>query len=362
METSSRSKQESNGNGIMDIAADNTPSNIDITLEDADESNVKVSPAPENPQTGKDSNSRSAPSSMETDTPLDLIAGRWAIHNSMDIGGNGEVFEGRDIFLDETVAIKIALKPKMRSLEYERDVYNRIWSFGAVIGIPKMLFYGSQQDKEVLVMTHHGMSIQHHFSRMEQTLSLKSVLMLGIQVVSRIEALHKAGLVHCDIKPQNLLAGNRAKCVIHLIDFGATRPYISILKRHISEDDRKGGFAGTDKYASISAHTGVGLSRKDDLQSLVYVLVYLFSGSLPWSNISIKDRGRHRRMVEDKKKTTSVNTLTSGMPLEVSIFADCIFKLGFREDPDYRLLRGLLRSALSGIRARNDSVFDWDGR
>jgi len=109
------------------------------------------------------------------------------------------------------------------------------------------------------------------------------VCMLGVKMISTVEHLHSKGLLHRDIKPGNFVMGRGVHGNdLYLIDYGLASPYIDDNGKHIgfSTDAR---FHGTDKYASISNHKKLEPGRRDDMESLGYLLVYFLTGNLPWS-------------------------------------------------------------------------------
>lgn len=298
-------------------------------------------------------------SPAETDM-LKRVAGRWAVYKLMERGRNGNIFKGYDVLSNETVAIKTSRRLDTPGFQNEQDIYKRIWSFTPVIGIPQIRHFGLHDGKHVIVMTHHGPSVKRHFERMGERFTLKTILLLGIHALDRIKGLHRVGIVHCDIKLDNLLVGLGPRTDLHLIDFGCSRPYLNILNRHISDERRNGKPIGTMPFSSISCHRGTTLSRRDDLQSLVYVLVYMFSGTLPWAKASGDNENELREAVRKFKECISIAELTAGMPAQLYSFCHSVFELGFEHEPDYELLRFFLISALSSIGETDDGVFDWD--
>lgn len=135
-----------------------------------------------------------------------------------------------------------------------------------------------------MVMDLLGKSLENLFEANARKFSVKTVVMFGIQALDRLEFLHNKHFIHRDLKPDNFLIGlDRHKHVIHLIDFGLSKKYITREGKHIPYRDGK-NLTGTARYASINTHLGVEQGRRDDIESLCYIMLYFLRGSLPWMN------------------------------------------------------------------------------
>lgn len=109
-------------------------------------------------------------------------------------------------------------------------------------------------------------------------------------MVEALELMHGKGFLHRDIKPENFVIGTEGNHHnIYIIDFGLSKKYIDLNNKHIPEDNNK-GLVGTARYTSINSHKGVEQSRRDDLEALGYVLIYLAKGELPWQNLTLEKR------------------------------------------------------------------------
>ena len=150
------------------------------------------------------------------------------------------------------------------------------------VGIPKVHHYGIVGKYNVLVMDLLGDSLEDLFQFCRKRFDLKTVLMVGSQMLTRIEYVHMQRYIHRDIKPDNFLMGTgKKKAKVYMIDFGLAKKYVSSEGKHAVYREGK-ELTGTARYASQNSHLGIEQSRRDDLAGLMYVLLYFMRGSLPW--------------------------------------------------------------------------------
>lgn len=191
-----------------------------------------------------------------------------------------------------------------------------LWRMGWSVGIPRVRWFGVGPDKSWMVMDLLGKSLEDLFNYCDRKFSLKTVLVIAYELVCRIETIHNKGkLVHRDIKPENFLMGRgRDRHTVYVIDFGLSKQFCNPRTgRHISA--RTGySLTGTARYASIHAHEGKELSRRDDLISIGYVLVYFIKGALPWQGLHGSTSEEKYRLIYEKKQSTSLPELCEGIP------------------------------------------------
>jgi serine/threonine protein kinase len=127
--------------------------------------------------------------------------------------------------------------------------------------------------------------------------------------------VHSRGLIHRDIKPDNFVVGRGKKqALIHIIDFGLAKQYKDPENNlHIPYRNDK-NLTGTARYASVHTHLGIEQSRRDDLESVCYVVLYFLRGKLPWQGMVAKEKDDKYRKILDVKKKATPQELCKGLP------------------------------------------------
>lgn len=100
-------------------------------------------------------------------------------------------------------------------------------------------------------------------------------------------------------------------------------------------------------------------SRRDDLESLGYILIYFCRGSLPWQGIRAKTKKEKYDKIMEKKMTTPSEQLCRGLHPEFALYLNYIRSLRFDDKPDYSYLRKLFRDLFVREGFQYDYVFDW---
>ncbi|XVE97964.1 hypothetical protein REPUB_Repub03eG0064500 [Reevesia pubescens] len=205
-----------------------------------------------------------------------------------------------------------------------------------------------------------GPSLEDLFNFCSRKLSLKSVLMLADQMINRVEFVHSKSFLHRDIKPDNFLMGlGRRANQVYIIDFGLAKKYRdSSTHQHIPYRENK-NLTGTARYASMNTHLGIEQSRRDDLESLGYVLMYFLRGSLPWQGLKAGTKKQKYEKISEKKVSTSIEALCRGYPTEFASYFHYCRSLRFDDKPDYAYLKRIFRDLFIREGFQFDYVFDW---
>ena len=295
-----------------------------------------------------------------------LINDTYMLGRRLGNGSFGEVFEGTDVKTRKPVAIKIEPINNEASqiLKHEYGVYRDIYQSGC--DLAQIYYFGIEDDYNVMVMDALGKSMSELLAQCGGKFSLKTTLMIGDQMISRLEYVHDKCYVHRDLKPENFLVG-MGYCTnkIYLIDYGLAKRY--------RQDDKHISFkagnklVGTARYASVNSHLGIRLSRRDDLESLLYILVYFLKGMLPWQNLKYKDKNDKYQAILRVKATITPQTLCTQLVEGASATVDKTFQLfmehvkslDFVARPDYHYLRSLLRDLMHACGYQYDLSFDW---
>jgi casein kinase I family protein HRR25 len=181
-------------------------------------------------------------------------------------------------------------------------------------------------------------------------------------MLTRIEYIHNNNYLHRDIKPENFLIGvGQLSNIIYLIDYGLCRKYRDKANQHIAYKENR-NLTGTARYVSINTHLGIEQSRRDDLESIGYVIIYFMKGSLPWQGI--KGIGDKFTKIMDKKLQLPTEVLCKGLPDEVSIYLNYCKGLRFEDKPDYEFIKGLFSKLLnhyieSYLITKSQLKYDW---
>ena len=170
----------------------------------------------------------------------------------------------------------------------------------------------------------------------------------------RLQYIHSRDIIHRDVKPSNIVVGvGEETNLVYLIDFGLSKEFRDPNTRLHIPYSKGLGLTGTTTFASINSHLGLELGRRDDLESLAYVLFYFLWGYLPWEE-------EDERSILESKQSITTHHLFLGLPTEFCAFFEHCRSLSFEGKPNYDYFYDLFNNLLLREGFRSDMAFDFD--
>jgi serine/threonine protein kinase len=269
------------------------------------------------------------------------VEDKYKLINKIGSGSFGEVYIAMDKNTNKSYAAKIEEKKSNSRLKEEYDIYKKLKKRGIKTGIPKVITYIETNKQHILIMQLLGKSLDNVLEEKGGTFDLGTVLKLGLNITELLEKIHDAGFIHRDIKPNNFLLGlTDIDPNVYIMDFGLSKQYISVDKKHIDMKVER-TLVGTARYASINVHMGIEPARRDDLESVGYMLIYFLKGRLPWQGLKKKKGTDQIKLIGDTKMCVSLSKLCNELPICFFEYIKYCKKLNFEENPDYEYLKDL---------------------
>lgn len=228
-----------------------------------------------------------------------LLLERYLIKRKVGEGTFGSVYLAVDRVSNSPVAVKIEdpsdKKGSRYYLEFESTVHK---SVGKHTGFARFVDFERTPSGCLLAMECLGPNLGELFSECDGIFSLSTVFSIGYQLLSVLEVFHSYGVLHRDIKPENIVCGVHDTGKVFLVDFGTAGRFLKN-GEHIPMESGKQAI-GTPKFASLNVHEHLTPSRRDDIESLAYVLIFFAVGHLPWNGKPQSEMKRLKQTFEMK--------------------------------------------------------------
>jgi len=274
-----------------------------------------------------------------------LVNNKYNVLKQIGEGNFGKIYKGQNIRTDELVAIKVEpIKNNYKMLKNEAIIYQHLLH---TYGMPTLKWFGKDDKNYYLVITLLGKSLEHYI-QLKGKFSLKLTLQIGVQIINLLKTIHEKGLLHRDIKPENFLFGNDDESKqLYAIDFGLSKTYINYTKNSHIAMQNSNSIIGTPTYVSVNGHKLLELSRRDDLESLGYMLIYIYTGKLKWQKVDIYKNFEKSNSLIMKAKLNLEKLYD--LPDIFFVFFKYVRKLEFQEMPDYLFLIKSFQEYLSDL-------------
>lgn len=286
-----------------------------------------------------------------------LVAGRYEVLEKLGNGAFSTVYAARDAVDGKSVAVKVDssnIRSGTRSKplsQYEADVLEALHQRGPVLGVPRVhwrgyIDAGRSGRLPAIVMDRLGTDLESVLKR-KRALRPPEAAHLAVALLGIVERIHRRGFLHRDIKPANIMIGHSDDEGVYIADFGLAKKFLGPDGKHIPRCTDKAGLTGTLRYCSVYAHFGVESSRRDDVQSVLFVLVHTLTGGLPWQSDRLREtfaseKDRVARVGAMKRDMLVSGALGAGCPPEVRDACTAVARLQFYDVPDYAGLRATL--------------------
>ena len=287
------------------------------------------------------------------------IFNKYKLIRKLGQGSFGSIYQAQSKCSNKYYAVKLE---EMRQNQFVLEEESIFISYLNCPRIPKLKTFGYSGSLIILVMELLGDSLDKIFDKLpSRKMSIRCVCNIAYQLLMIFEIIHNCNIIHRDIKPANVAIGFEGKSkFIYLLDFGLSKKYRSSKTKKHFPFVQGNKLIGNARYSSINALDGGTQSRRDDLESLGYLLLYLLLGRLPWQgHISHSKEDKYYKIREIKKNTTP-EELCQGLPPQIQEYVEYTRNLEYETDPDYKYLKNLFLTILKHYNWEFDYYYDWD--
>lgn len=284
-----------------------------------------------------------------------ILFQKYKIVKLLSSNSHNLVYQGINVIDKTKVAIKLENKTAGKDT-LTNESYNLLNLKGQ--GIPEIISFGHSGKYNVLIEELLGKSLQELYELNDNEIPLKDICMIAIQIIERLQYIHSKYIIHRNINPNNFLIGTKKPSLIYMIDFAYAKKYRSSSTGNHIKFSLHQKIHGQISYISANAMRGGEQSRKDDLESFCYMIIYLLKGFLPWKEFE-NNKNKFIKIYELKNKISSAR-LCRYLPKEIQILVEYTKKLSFEQEPNYEYLRGLFRTILMKMEKINDNIFFWN--
>lgn len=287
------------------------------------------------------------------------IAGQFQLALLIGKGSFGQIHMALNYKQNQLCAVKLEnARTKHPQLKHEAKILDFL---KGGIGMPQLYWKGPFETKYFAVaMELLGPSLEDLFNVCDRQFSMKTVIMIVDQMIARLQYLHNKNFIHRDVKPDNFLIGlGRKSNILYIIDFGLSKKYRDMKSHQHIPYRENNTLTGTARYASVNAHLGIEQSRRDDMEGIGYVIVYLLKGWLPWQGIKANNKQEKYHKIMEKKMQIPVERLCQSLPIQIPTWINYIQSIQFEDKPDYRFLRKTLRELFFKLNFNWDYAYDW---
>ena len=269
-----------------------------------------------------------------------IIFKKYEVKKKLGKSSTIDLYEG--VSLEDKKPVLIKIEPKTSEKLYlETEAYN-LYTFKG-FGIPELIKLGKKNNNLILIESKKGRSLYDLFVENNRKFSLNEICLIGIQCIERLKFIHSKNYIHRNIKPENFVIGLEDPHVIYIQNFYLCEKYRSSKTNQHAKFKYTKEIVGTERYGSVNALRGLRQGRRDDLESLCYMLIYFFLGKLPWQGISAdSDTEKHEKLLKEKKSFKIENY--KQIPKDFYTLFNYVKNLKFEEEPKYSLMIKLLQN------------------